>query len=544
MSDTRQILIVLPAELTGASVYIDDDGGGHTVTAQVGEFPEATARVDLRIGADCSDCYTFVVVDKEGYRHYRRDGVEIVAGRDRQIRIGSPIDPSRPHDTWLPSVQPNIISLDDPLLTPLKIVGNGIIADANGRIRQIHGCSDFPQPRIWLDDQPEIERTLDSMVRARRVMCRSFYGLAESETDYGGYWAGRMVNPYDHMQRALVPLAHAYDVRGLKMHLTGGYRFAGGWPEEKAFIQWLARTLRDDCPPNILALFSWRNEFPLTSPYGGDSVETYAHGAEACQIMREALGCLTTMGAPGEDDDAIARSIEHTQIAAIDGMRGMEGQLMMKHADRFAYAGRYQGKYRGRGLHVVEPTGPNTHPDARALQKGEVAGAGTGAGLLAAMRGGSFATRNMLAHPPGAAGAKSLDAAAGSGDDVYLPLNDRAYVFGYYGTHAVTGQACSYFSGPSVRHHVPLNAAWGFDELVPLLSFIPDDVASWGGWTYFQRGNEFVTVGAEAWGTIERPPRPVKSWTALFYDGTVQEGGGTPALAAGYKAAIVKGTFA
>lgn len=539
---SREVLVVLPPDMAGATIYVDDSGGGHEVTAMVSEFPQATARVQLQIGSDCDDCYTFVVVDKEGYRHYRRDGVEIIAGKDRQIRIGYPMDPTRPHDTWLPPVQPNIISLDDPLITPLQVVGNGIIADANGRIRQIHGGSDFPQVRLQADDPQEVERTLDTFVRARRLVCRSFYGLAESETDYGGYWAGRMVNPYNHTQRVLVPLAKAYDVRGLKMHLTGGYRFPGGWTEEKAFIQWMARTLRDDCPPNILAVFSWRNEFPITSPYGGDSTETYAHGAEACQIMRDALGCLTTMGAPGEDDDAIVRSIEHTQIAAIDGNRGMSGQLMMKHADRFAYAGRYQGKYRGRGLWVVEPTGPNTNPDTRSLSK-SLAGSGAGSGLLAHVRGGSFATRNMLAHPPIAASARSLDAPAGSGDDVYLPLNDLAYLFGYYATHTVTGQACSYFNGASVRHHVPLNKPWGFDQLVPLLAFMPDDVASWSGWTYFQRGNEFVTVGAEEWGTIERPPRPVKSWTALFYDGTTQEGSGTPALGPGYKAAIVKGTF-
>jgi hypothetical protein len=105
----------------------------------------------------------------------------------------------------------------------------------------------------------------------------------------------------------------------------------------------------------------------------------------------------------------------------------------------------------------------------------------------------------------------------------------------------------SYFNGPAVRHRFPIDSTWGFYELPKLLKFIPEDVGTWVGPTWFLNPvdtREFVTVLAEEWGLHERPPFRIASWTALLHTGQQLSGAGMIALPKGWKACIIKGKFA
>lgn len=375
---------------------------------------------------------------------------------------------------------------------------NGIVYDETGP-RIVQFVSDFPALRILQDNPAEEEATCRAIVRANRHGARVFYGLAESEDDYGGFWRGAMVNPYSCTYKQLVPMLQMYDYYGLKLHLSGGYKFEHGWNEERDFLNWMVDTIIKEGKQHVIGLLEWRNEFNVTSPYGGDSEETYAHGKEAMEIFKR-IGCLVTMGSPGEDDPAIRRSIcdGTSDIAGIDGMRGMSGDLMMKHAHRFYYDGRYKGGYKVNGkqpaLWVLEPTGPD-----------------------------------------------------GVNGDVYLPLDTPAFVFGMYCIYALTGQANSYFSGPSVRHRRPLDSTWGFYELPELVdAFFPQDIGLWTGPTWFINPDRslFISVVAEAWNLLPDMDKHVRQWQILYYDGVMEEGTGPiRPQRADWKACAVRGEY-
>lgn len=357
---------------------------------------------------------------------------------------------------------------------------NGVVYDANGP-RIVQFVSDFPALRIHFDNPSETYRTIDAIVRAGRHGARIFYGLAESEEDYGGYWKGAMVNPYTHTMETLIPVMRLYRNAGLKVHLSGGYKFARGWSEEISFLTWMITTIAREKLHDTVGLFEWRNEFQITSPYGGDSPETYQYGDMACKLASSILGCLTTLGSPGEDDPAIKRTLQGVEtIAGIDGERGMSGDLIMKHAHRFYYDGRYKGYYRDpegdqAALWVLEPTGPD-----------------------------------------------------GVNGDVYLPEDTPAYVYGLHMTYALTGQAVSYFSGPAVRHKRPLDTTWGWYELPKLVKFFPEDIGTYTGPTWFVKNNgkRFYSVVAEAWNLLGQLDTQVKTWEVQYHDGVIEAGSG------------------
>lgn len=387
---------------------------------------------------------------------------------------GSAPDPARPSDGNL----------------PLKLSGrlkqrNGVFFDATGPRRPI-GYTDMPALRVWQDRRDEALETLSAAQSAGWQYVRCAYGLAESESQDKGYWRGAMVLPEKTTKPCLIPFADAARARGLKLELFGGHRF----PDQKAeldFIDWMAKALRDAGHAETVALFEWRNEYLLTSPY--DAATTDAVGVEAMRIMRSTLGCLCTMGAPGEDDEAIRHSVQSAEVASIDALRGHSGDLLMKHAHRFFYDGRHKGRYLGRALWATEPTGPN-----------------------------------------------------GRGGDVYLPLEDRDYLFGLAAIYALTGQAFTFFNGPAVRHRQPLDATWGFRELPGLLALIPEDIGTWKGISWFTKGSQFVSVLAEAWNM--RPDRPVKSIRYVGADGRSKPLGADNTPAPGWKAALILGEWA
>jgi hypothetical protein len=99
----RQIAVVLPLELAGARVKVDDVGGGKTAVA-ASNGAHAVAPFRLTIGSDCSDAFTYVTVDADGCKPYRKDGVFLHAGAV-QVRIGVAGDPSRHSDTFLPALE-------------------------------------------------------------------------------------------------------------------------------------------------------------------------------------------------------------------------------------------------------------------------------------------------------------------------------------------------------------------------------------------------------------------------------------------------------
>jgi hypothetical protein len=370
----------------------------------------------------------------------------------------------------------------------------GVFYDDEGP-RMVQFWSDFPALRVFNDRPTEALQALDSGVKAGRHGMRVFYGLAENETDYGGFWSGAMVLP-DLAKATLIPYMQQCKERGLKVQLTGGHKYAVEPQDEVAFVQWMAQAIKSANLADTVALFEWRNEYPLTSPWG-DSDMTYTVGVQCMQIMRDALGCICTMGSPGEDDPTIIKSIEHSEVAGIDFGRDYTGDLLMKHAHRAYYDGRYHGYYKGRALWVTEPTGPN--------------------GNL----------------PNGCA-------------DVYLPLEDPEWLYGLHAIYAVTGQACSYFNGTSVRHKCALDQTWGFHELPKLLAFMPETIGTWMGPTWFMNPlnmKEFVTVVAALWGVHDRPPSPIKTWTVQYFDGSTTSGSGPITLKPGTKAVIIKGEF-
>jgi hypothetical protein len=397
-------------------------------------------------------------------------------------RDGQPKNPAPP---------PTPVNTSRPL-TGLLTIRDGILYDAIGP-RRAFGYTDMPALRIWDDNQLEELSTLDAAHAAGYQYVRIAYGLAETETQDGGYWRGAMVSP-ELAQRTLIPFAKAAWSRGIRLHLFGGHDY--GTPQvELDFIRWMANAFRDNGLSDAIALFEWRNEWTLTYPKrtpGYDRTSPWDLARQASQIMHDATGCLTTMGSPGEDDAAIQQTISGAmQVAAIDLGRGYSGSGLMKHVTTVYYHGRYQGFFKGALLWATEPTGPQ-----------------------------------------------------GVDGDVYLPLNDTDYLWGYYATYAVTGQVVTFFNGPAVRHRTRIDSTWGFYELPKLLRNIPEDIGTYRGPSWFTNGKQFYAVLAEEWGMHMHPDRPIKWWRMIRATGFAVEGDGpTIKVAPGWKAALFVGEW-
>lgn len=397
--------------------------------------------------------------------------------------------------------RPKWITPADPLVG-LLVQDGGLIRDGSGRIRVPHFYHDMSLIRQFADDPDKVRHALDVAAgydwQGARVGCP----LVETDEQDNGFWAGCHSSP-ELCLDTIPAVCTEFANRHMKLHLFGANNFGGDWSKEQRFITELCTTIRDAGHADTIGLFEWRNEFYVTSPYGGNSDETFAHGAEACRIARSILGCLTTMGSPGEDDDAITRSVQVSQIAGLDFGRDYPPDALMRHCDRAYYDGRYHGKYQKygpRALWFLEPTGP----DNPGLQ-----------------------------FP----------------DGVYYALNDPAYVYGLYMRLHLDGIAFSYLNGAGIRHHVPLESEASYTRLPTLLRFLPDDVCAWQGPSWFTNGPEFAIVVAESWGMLERPedatrtPKRIETWTAQFADGSTQRGEGPIRLTPGYKAVAVKGSW-
>lgn len=369
-----------------------------------------------------------------------------------------------------------------PLVGPLT-QSNGVARDLTGP-RAVIGYSDFPALRIFQDNPTEAAETFRKARSAGWQFVRAAYSLGETEDQDGGYWRGAHVHPYRTTQKVLIDWLKLAAANQIRAELFGAHAFQGGWPEERAFLEWMGREISSAGLCESVALFEWRNEYEITSPYR----PRIEHGFDATAIFKAACPTvLVTVGAPGEDDGLIAASVSQTDVAAIDLNRGMPGSLLMKHAHTVYYHGRYFGLFRGRLLWATEPTGP--------------------------------------------------------GRDVYLPLDDPAFVYGLAATYVSTGQVFTYFNGPAVRHQRSIDSEWGFYELPKLLANIPEDIATWSGPSWFTQGNRFLIVLAEDWGQHTRPPRPIKSWEMVTISGLRIGGTGPISVPAGWKAGIFLGEW-
>ena len=418
----------------------------------------------------------------------------LAAACGQQGTIFQPDDTAPPPDapTSSGTLQPVPIRA---LVGPVR-AKDGIFYDATGP-RRVIGYSDFPALRIFQDDPAEAERTLAAARAAGWQYVRIAFALAENETDYGGYWRGAHVHPETTTKRVLVPFAKLAQRYGIRLHLFGGYSWCVANPrgcrtDEIAFIRWMAETLRDEGLAESVVLFEWRNEYVINAPWRGGP-ESYSVAREAIELWKRTVGSPTTMGSPGEDDPAIARSVRETgaDVAAIDFERGLPGYQLMKRAHRAYYDGRYKRGYLGASLFATEPTGPQ-----------------------------------------------------GVGGDVTWPLDDPQFVYGLASVYAVSGQAFTFFNGPAVRHRRPIDSTFGFYELPRLLAHIPEDIGTYVGPSWFTKGTRFVTVLAEQWAMHAVPPRPVRAWSLVTLGGVVLDGiGPTVNPPAGWKAAIITGEW-
>lgn len=494
----RQIAVILPAALAGADVFVDDADGLKKTPATLDRADPtvATAPFELQIGSDCSEADTRVLVSATGYRPYVREAVPLHAGKV-QIRIGVPadtLDPQRRSDTILPPVQLLVATPANALIGKARKV-DGVIHDDTGP-RLIHGYIDMPAVRIVADDLAEAERTLDDAAEAGRHVLKAACCLCESEDQNNGFWRGRIVLPELARSGALVKLADMVRDRAMKLWLFGSHNFGGSAARLLDFWRWMADALFEAGHADTMLGFEWYSEFPLTSPWG-DGDESYVHAAECLKVVRDRLGCLTTMGAPGEDAAALIRTASVGDIVSVDLGRDYSGPDLMHHAHTIYNEGRFHRKYDGgRALLVsTEPTGPDV----------------------------------------------------GSGGDMYVPLEDPEWIFGYQAIFAAYYQASFYFNGAGVRHHVPIIQGYGCREFPRMFdAFLPPDCSTWTGPSWLVRGNQFVIVVARAWDMLGRPPRPVAEWTALFHDGSTEQGTGTIVFRhhENWRTCVVKGTFA
>jgi len=189
------------------------------------------------------------------------------------------------------------------------VARNGLFYDDTGpRLPQFFHV--MPLIRVFHDDRAKFDQALAAGVKAGRHGIRFGYTLVETETQDGGYWAGCHV-PLDMAMDLMCPVLEALANASLRAHIFGANNFGGNWTTERDWIRQLLQKIADAGHSETVALFSWRNEPFMTSPYGGHSQETYTHGAEAMQIAKDTLGCITCMGAMGEDDGYIAGTVVH-----------------------------------------------------------------------------------------------------------------------------------------------------------------------------------------------------------------------------------------
>jgi len=494
MADVVQRLIVLPPTCDGATGYIDDVGGGHGFTAMVGEFPEATARVDLRIGANCTDAWTYVRVEAAGYRPYTRHAVLIRAGIDRQIRIGSPPDPNRHGDTILPPLEPLVVTAQRALVGSLRVVHHPTskthsYADDTGP-RRVLFCSWFCALRDWRDDATKAAAVLDRIAASGYQGVRILRVLGESDTS--GYFAGRAVLP-EWSIPALVEFLRACEARQLRVQLSCGRQW--GTTERMAWERRCAEAVQAAGLASVIALWEGDNEPHRNAPMR-DSDEQYAFYRQLFEMVRSTLRPtpFCACGAPAnEDPENLYRAAQHSDVLEKHGSR--DEDRCVKRAFTPWY-------WEGDPGHFPVPFWegepiPFTHPDAFM---------------------GTTSTGRIIAT---------------------LAMNQ------------LVGSAVTFFSGEAVRGTDPTIAP-GFNEVPRLLNYLPEDVAKAthvsGGnvWWWLLSDGRFATVvDADYWGpSALTPPKPVQDCQIIGPGWTVREGTGAPKLEPTDGAALIVGHFA
>lgn len=490
---TRQILVVLPAEVNGAVVYVDDAGGGKTVTATVSEFPEATARVDLIIGSNCTDAWTYVRVEAAGYRPYTRHGVLIRAGLDRHIRIGVAPDASRYGDTILTGLEPLVQTVPRALVGPLRVVHHPdsrthSYADDAGP-RRVLFCSWFCALRDWRDDSVAASAVLDRISAAGYQGIRIFRFLGESDTS--GYFKGRAVLP-EWSIGALLEFAAACQSRGLRLALTSGRQWS--YSEWMAWEVNCANAVQAAGLGLVISLWEGTNEGWQNAP-GRNSDEQIAFYGRLFAMVRSTLSPapLCACGAPeNENPENLYRWSTHSDICEKHGKR--DEDVCIKRGFTVWYWEGNPGHF-GKPFWEGEPVGPPS-PDA------------------------------------------------------FMPCDSPGRVFGTLAMNQLVGSAVSFFSGDAVRGRDP-SVSLGFSEVPKLMLALPENVAQAthvpGGfiwWWQLPDGRFATVVDAEYWGPSSlTPPKPVKSYTVIGPGWTTRDGTGTPLLQAGEDAALIVGEF-
>ena len=488
---TRQIAVVLPKELAGASVYVDDVGGGKTVVAE-SNGAHAVAPFRLTIGADCSDAFTYLKVDLEGYKPYRKDGVLLHAG-PVQVRVGVAGDPNRHSDTFLPAVQPNTSTVARALMGPLRVVHHApskthSFADDSGP-RRVLFCSWFCALRDWHDDEGKALAVLDRIVEAGYQGIRIFRFLGESDTS--GYFAGRAVLPEWSIE-ALLGFARACQSRGLRLALTSGRQW--GYAEWLAWETRCAKAIQVANLAVVVALWEGTNEYWQNAP-GHNSDEQIAFYGTLFAMVRATLSPapICAIGAPeDESPDKLYRASTHSDICEKHGSRD---------EDKCVKRGFTVWYWEGDPGHFGKP-----------FWEGEPV------------------------PPPS--------------PDAFMPCSSPGRVFATLAMNQMVGSAVTFFSGDAVRGRDP-SVSIGFTDVPRLMATLPEDVAhavhvSGGNiWWWTLPDGRFATVADEQWGAgALEPPRAVKSYTVIGPGWATREGTGAPRLNAGDGGALIVGDFA
>lgn len=509
---TRRILVVLPPEHDGAKVFVDDVGGGHEVIARANEFPQATARIDLQIGADCRDAFTYLTVERDGYKPYRQDGVFLFAGVDRQIRIGVAPDPGRRGDTILPGLQLPYVQAKYPIVGRLRVV-NGAWHDDTGPVHLLFH-HDMPHLRVADENPAEADAAADAIARVGSG-ARILWRVAD-DFDVpcvpGDYWYGRSVSRAC-MRRQLVPALDRFAARGLKVILSMGALSKTDTEEielHEECIDLIVRSGHHSLPGGrcTVALAEHRNEPNMTSQYAFDPPKGWALAKKTMQLWRERVGCVVTGGSWGDND---------TMLAASDGMDALdyhEDRAMPECIHHIHTAWNewiFHGKAGGKALYGGERPGPNApYPE------------------------------NTNAHPH-----------ASLGGDMYVGCDDPELAWGVVAQAHFTGQGTAWLNGPGVRHLVPLDSTVLWESLAELAHrYIARDAGTWRGsnpsWRTPGDPNDtrFMYAGLAEWNQTGHPPFSIAHWQAIGPDGITDEGDGLIAIAGSWKFRLVVGTRA
>jgi hypothetical protein len=491
MADVVPRLVVLPPEFAGASGYLDDVGGGHTFTLD----QDGHALLGLRIGADCTDAYSYLTIDAQGYKPYVRHGVLIRAGRDRQIRVGVAPDPSRQGDTLLPAVEPLLQTVSRALVGPLRVVHHptsGLrthsYADDTGP-RRVLFCSWFCALRDWRDNQSAAGGVLDRVVTAGYQGIRILRVLGESDTS--GYFAGRAVLPEWSIQ-ALVGFGLACQARGLRLQLSCGRQW--GTSERMAWETRCAQALQAAGLAQTIALWEGDNEYWQNAPMR-DSDEQIAFYGQLFAMVRSTLrpAPLCACGAPpNENPEALYRASTHSDILEKHGMR--DEDRCVKRAFTPNYWEGDPGHF-PLPMWEGEPK-PHVHPDA------------------------------------------------------FMGTTSQGRIVATLAMNQLVGNAVTFFSGEAVRGRDP-SIAPGFSAVPLLLNSLPEDIATWGHvsggniWWWQGPGKKFATVcDGDFWGpSALAPPQPIAWSTIIGPEWDWREGGTTPTIRPGEGAALIVGEF-